>query len=283
MKQGSSFRGFFALYFGSLIFCLGARVYLKLTAMDEVTGFYQGADILVLAFNVVLAAGVVLLYLLYLLRRTDNDYPVMREDKAVAFFALLCGLSIALYQLEVFDIPIFSGLAELNLGVGLGGIALMLSGAFGWLSAIAFIFVGARALVAGKGQMRGGLLFLVAGIWMMITLVSSFNRYTTLTTISDNLLVVLFMVFATLFFIGHARTLGGFARKDGRNYAIPSGLIASLCGFLLVIPNWVWAVANGTLNLPAPMLGSFESVFVLITSVYALLFVRHTCLGIRFV
>jgi len=50
---------------------------------------------------------------------------------------------------------------------------------------------------------------------------------------------------------------------------------------LLAVPNWVWAAANGTLDLPAPMLGSFESVFLFIASVYAFLFVRHTCLGIR--
>ena len=281
MKQGSSFRGFFALYFVSLIFCLGARVYLKLNAIDLITGFYQGASGLVVAFNAVLSACLALLYLIYLIRRTDGDYPVMREDRTVTLFALLCGVSIALYQLEALQVPIFGEFADFNVGVGLEGTALMLSGVFGWFSAIAFIFVGARALFVGKGQLKGGLLFLVAGVWMMIVLVSSFNRYTTLTTISDNLLTVLFMVFATLFFIGHARTLGGFARKDGRNYAIPSGLAASLCGVLLVIPNWIWAAANGTLSLPAPMLGSFESVFVFIASVYAFFFVRHTCLGIR--
>ena len=281
MRRNSSFRGFFALYSVSLIFCLGARIYLKLTAMDPVTGFYQGAGGLVVAFNAVLGACVVLLYLLYLVRRTDGDYPVLREDRPVALFALLCGISMGLFQLEVLEIHIFGGLAGLNQGVGLEGITLILSAVFGWFSVIAFIFIGARGLFFGKGQLRGALLFLVAGVWMMIAMVGSFNRYTTLTTISDNLLAVLFMVFATLFFIGHARTLGGFARKDGRNYVIPSGLAASLCGALLVIPNWVWAAANGTLLLPAPMLGSFESVFVLVTSVYALLFVRHTCLGIR--
>jgi len=281
MKHSNSFGGYFALYFVALVFCLGARVYLKLNAMDPVTGFYQGAGGLVLAFNVVLAVCVVLLYLVYLLRRTDGDYPVLREDKPLTFFALLVGIAIALYQLENLGIHVFSGLGALNHGAGLAGLSLMFSGVFGWFSAIAFTFIGARALLVGKGQLRGGVFSLVAAFWMMVTLVGSFNRYTTLTTISDSLLVVLFMVFATLFFTGHARTLGGFARKDGRNYAIPSGLAASLCGVLLAVPNWVWAAANGTLDLPAPMLGSFESVFLFIASVYAFLFVRHTCLGIR--
>jgi len=249
--------------------------------MDEVLGFYRGAGGLVFAFNAMLSACVVLLYLLYLLRPTDGDYPVLREDRPVALFAMLCGISMGLFQLEIVGIHVFSGIAGLNIGVELAGIPLILTAVFGWFSAIAFTFVGARGLFVGGGQLRGGLLFLFAGAWMMIASTGSLNNYTTLTTISDNLLAVLFMVFATLFFVGHARTLGGFARKDGRNYAIPSGLAASLCGVLLVVPNWVWAFANSTLFMPAPMLGSFESVFVLIASIYALLFVRHICLGIR--
>ena len=281
MKNSSSFRGFFAIYFVALIFCLAARIYFKLAAMDPITGFYQGAGGLVSAFNAVLAVCVVLLYLLYLLRKTDGDYPVVRQDRPVAFFALLCGLAMTLYQLEMLGIPVFGGFGALNLGVQLDGIALMLSVAFGWLSSLVFIFIGGRALFVYKGQLRGGLLCLFAAVWMLITLVASFNRYTTLTTISDNLLAVLFMVFVTLFFTGHARTLGGFARKDGRNYSIPSGLSASLCGILLVLPNWIWMAVNGTLSLPAPMLGSFESVFIFTASIYAFLFVRHTCLGIR--
>ena len=291
MRQSSSFRYFFALYFVVLVFCLALRVFLKLTAMNPNTGFYQEPGYFVLAFNVLLGGGLVLLYSVYLLRRVrqraDRDYPVMRESKVTAFFAMLCGISIALYQLEVleifeaFDVPVFGELVLLNTGVGLQGFALMLSVIFGWFSAIVFIFIGARALFVNRGQLRGGALSLVAGIWVMIILVASFNKYTTLTTISDSLLAVLFMVFASWFFVGHARTLGGFDRKDGRNYTIPTGLAASICGVLLVIPNWVWAAYHGTLTMPAPLLGSFESVFVLATSVYAFLFVRHTCLGIR--
>jgi len=112
-------------------------------------------------------------------------------------------------------------------------------------------------------------------------MVFKFNSYTTLTTISDNLLAVLFMLFCALFMAGHARTLIGIGRKDGRNYTIPSGLSSSLFGILLVVPNWIWVFANGASALPAPMLGTYESVFVFFMSIYSLLFVRHICLTIR--
>jgi len=279
MKRNSSFKGFFALYFAALFLCVGVRVWFKFNAMDPATGFYTGARFLAWGLNAVMGLCVASLFLIYLLRRTDSDYPVLRRYRLTAFFALLTGISIALYQLEAFGVPVFG---ILDPGVDHTGITFVLSLVAGGLSAIVFIFMGMRALF-GKGQMRGGILTLIGGAWLMIIIVGTFNSYTTLTTISDNLLAVLFMLFCALFLAGHARTLSGLSRKNGRNYTIPSGLSASLFGFLLVIPNWTWMAVNRTLTLPAPMLGSFESLFIFLMSVYALLFVRHVCLSIRMV
>ena len=277
MMLNSSLKRFFTLYFSALVICMSARVYLKLNAMDPLTGFYVDGGALVPAFNAVFGICIVALFLLYVFRRTDRDYPVLRSDKFTAFLALLTGVTIALYQVEAMGV---SELAFASPGVLLEGLPLTISAAIGGLSALVFVVIGARALF-GDGQMYGGVFSLIAGIWLMITLVFKFNSYTTLTTISDNLLTVLFMVFCALFLTGHARTLGGLSRRDGRNYAIPAGLSASLCGLLLVVPNWVWMAMNGTLHLPAPMLGNYESLFIFFMSVYALLFVRHICLSMR--
>jgi len=279
MKLSGSFRSFFALYFAALVFCLGTRIWLKLNAMDPQTGFYTGNTALVNAFNAVLALCIASLFSLYLLRRTDRDYPVMRGDKITAFFALLTGFAIALFQLETLQIP---GFGAINPGVALGGIHLILSAVLGWFSSLAFIFIGGRALFS-QGIMRNGVFSLIAGVWLMLTLIYKFNSYAALTTVSDNLLAVLFMVFVSMFLIGHARTIEGLGREDGRNYAIPTGLSASLCGILLVVPNWIWAGVNQSFIFPAPLLGSFESVLVFFLSVYALLFARHLCLSIRHV
>ena len=274
MKLSSSFRKFFAVYFAGLLLGGGTRVWLVLYAMDSATGFYNEGGMLAAALNAVLLVCVALLFLFYLLRGTRQDYPVMRGDKFTAFFAVLVGVAIALFQAEILSLPLFSP------GVRLAGGWLMVSAVLGWFSAIVFVYVGGRALF-GNGQMSGGTLSLVAGVWLTVTLVGNFNAYTTLTTIPDNLLTVLFSVFCVMFFMAHARTLGGVSRKDGRNYAIPAGLTASLFGLLLVVPNWIWAAANSTVSLPAPLLGQFESVFVFVMSVYALLFVRHVCLSMQ--
>lgn len=267
------------MYFLALFSCLGLRVLLKFTAMDYVTGFYEGGESLVAAFNILLGAGFGLFFIFYLLkvRRTANDYPLIRKSFSLALFALLCGVSIMLYTLETLGLSHF---VFVNSGVSLVGYPLYITVGLGIISALVFIFLGGRAVFLKGVHLSNGTITLVAGVWVMANLVGKFNGYTTLNTISDNMLAVLFMVFCSLFFTAHARTLGGFSRKDGRNYAIPTGLATSLCGAVLVLPNWIWAAANGTFNLPAPMLGSFESLFVLTVSIYSFLFVRHTCLSI---
>ena len=275
MKLIASFR---VLFYTALAFCLGTRIWLRQSGLiDPITGFYTGAPNLVLAYNAVLALCVAALYALYLLRRTERDYPVLHSSRPVCLLAILTGIAIALYQLEALRIPAF---LTANPGVRLDSVPLIVSAVLGLFSAVVFVSVGVIGLLGHTG-MRGGFPTLMAGVWLVLTLVFKFNGYTTLTTISDNLLTVLFMAFGSLFLVGHARTLGGFARKDGRNYTIPTGLATALFGFLLVIPNWVWMAANSAPSLPAPLLGTFESVFVFFMSAYALLFVRHICLGIQ--
>lgn len=276
MKQ-ASYTPTLALYFTALVLCMAARIWLKLFAMDLTTGFYTGSQALATAFHAVLAGSILLLLLLYLLRRPYGDYPVLTRSKALSVLALLCGVGILCYIVELLSPYRIGGQ---NPGVVLTGFAQGLCAVLGLAAGIAFLVLGAQGLFHRRG-MHGGVLPLTAGIWLLVLLVCKFNSYTTLTTISDHLLAVLFMVFGAMFFVAHARTLSGLARKDGRNYVIPSGLCASLCGFLLCLPNWVWAAVNQTSSLPALLLGGFESIFVFFASVYAMAFSLYTVKSIK--
>jgi hypothetical protein len=113
---------------------------------------------------------------------------------------------------------------------------------------------------------------ILAAVWQVFMLITRFNSYTTLTTIADNLLSVMFMVLATLFLLGHARTVLGFSRKDGRNYVIPAGFSTGMTGLLLVIPNYIVMLQTGASTPPAMMLTLWESVYILLLSVYAIVY-----------
>lgn len=267
----------FALFYVALFFCGITRVYLKYTSIDPETGFYSRGGALPYAFGGVLAAVAVLIFLQYILRRSDHDYPVLRLNRALGVIAVLVGVSIIFYMFEVLRLFSFG---TLNPGVQLGKISLIVTALFGELSALAFLMIGVRGIISPRG-MHGGLLPLIPGLWQLVTLVSKFNAYPTLVTISDNLLAVMFTLFAATFLVGHARTLSGLARTDGRNYTIPTGLCTALFGFVLVLPNWIWMLSDRTWKIPAPLLGGFESVFIFFLSVYALVFVHKLARGIK--
>jgi len=269
--KNSSLRIFFRIYTLALVFCSAARTWLKFTSADLETGFYLGGGRLPSLYMIILAGTIALLFLLYLLRSTDADYPILLMNRPLSLLALLVGTSILLYQFELLQVFSFS---TTNPGISLTPLARISCVILGQLAALAFLIIALRGLTQDSVN---GVLALIAGVWQMILVVNKFNGYKTLTAVTDNTLAVLFMLFCTMFMVGHARTLGGLARKDGRNYAIPTGLCASLLGFMLVIPNWIYMAVNRTVLIPAPLLGGWESIFIAIMSLYALAFVRHTC------
>ncbi|MGI6403742.1 MAG: hypothetical protein ACOX0K_05940 [Oscillospiraceae bacterium] len=274
MKR-SAFFPFFALYWGTLILCGGIQIRLKLVQMDYTTGFYTGSRLPVAVFYTVLGLCIALLFLLYLLRRTGGDYPVLRSRRSIAVPAILLGGSILFFTAETLALFPFGKGSPIPMGAP----SAILRGLLGLMAGFSFLVSGIQGLRLGR--MKGGLLVLAPGVWMLVTLVCRFNAYNTLTTVSDNLLTVLFMLFAAVFLVGHARTLSGLARKDGRNYVIPAGLCASLCGFFVSVPNWIWMAVHHSMDIPAPLLGLAESCFLFMTALYALWFVYHTCASIQ--
>jgi len=257
------FRILFFLYAAALLVCGASRVYLRLYGIDLDTGFYTQVSPLVPLFNIVLASAVVLMILLNRLRVTNNEYPLPRDGVSEGLLALLVGISIFLFVME--DTGWLARYIPVT-GTPLRGFSVWLCGVLGCVAALFFVWLGLRG-IAGKKKPPNGVFALLPPIWQVVLLVAKFNSYPTLTTISDNLLTVLYMLFSAVFMVGYARTICGFSRKDGRNYTISTGLAASLMGFLLVIPNYLYMLLNGGV-LPAPSLGYMESLYVLIFSIY---------------
>lgn len=265
-------KGYFKLllwvYVAALAVCGAARVLLMLQFIDYDTGFYTQQTGIIQVFNIALLVTALFLFILSRLRNPGGDYPVYQSSRVAGILSILVGLSIVAYVLldQPYP-PMEQGYSALVIQIrNIASIVL------GLLAALSFVLFGAGNLT-GRVYRKGVAPALCASIWMVFMLVTRFNSYTTLTTISDNLLAVLFMVAACLFFMGHARTIFGFTRKDGRNYTIPAGLCTSLIGLLLVVPNYIAMGVKSLASIPAPLLGTWESLFVLLTSLYALVFV----------
>jgi hypothetical protein len=263
-------RGYFklllALDFTALAVCLACRVYLKLYAMDITTGFYEGGEVFVTVFNVVLTITPIIMFLSNRLLRPGDDYPLDMRDEPLRVLAILCGLAIAAFTF--FGPP--ESLLRQARSETFEQVVEYLRWGLGGLSAVAFLLLGIFG-VFGRKNTAFTLLVLAPPLWQVVYLVMRFNSYTTVTAISDYLLLVLFMLFNALFLMGFARTVCLQMRRNGRNYAIPAGLCASLCGVLATLPNYVYMAANRA-AMPVPLLGIAESVCVLAMSVFAFVF-----------
>ncbi len=260
------FKFLLALYFTALAACLSCRVYLKLFQMDTATGFYIDGGIYETVFNILLAAVPVIAFLTSRLLRPDEDYPVEMRDRLLRALCAAAGLALAVF---VFFGPPESNLRQAH-GPAFYQLANYLRWGFGGLAALAFVFLGAAG-VFGRKKTTVALLLLMPPLWQIIYLVTRYNFYTTVASISDHLLMVLFMVFNAVFLMGFARTISLQMRNDGRNYAIPAGLCASLCGFLLTLPNYIYMAVNRT-AMPVALLGISESIYIFVMSVLALAF-----------
>lgn len=270
----SYFKVTFLLYYLALALSLLCRTVLQLRYIDHATGFYTQPTLWEYLQNILLAASMILMLALNRLRRAGSDYPVWRHSGAVDAAGVLTGLAILAYTLT--GLPELMHPSSETIGYRVG---LVLGTSLGMLTAFSFLLQGWR----GKRAEAKGYLAVYGCLWQALMVVTRFNAYTTLTTITDNLFTVLFMLFAAVFLLGQARTVSGIGRRNGCNYAIPSGLCMSLCGFILVLPNYIYMLVTGSGELPALMLGFAESAYILMLSIYAPLFVHNLAESIRVV
>lgn len=280
MHQASGKRFYSLLlitYAFALVICGATRILLKLRFMDAETGFYQTDTGWVTVFNLGLLAAVVILFLATRLRQTTNDYPVARSSRLAGGFCSLSGLAMMAYVL--IQRPIYPDIEQMYSDAMIAGRDLLCIG-LGVLSGLSMVWLGA-CMMRGKLSRAVMVPALLPAIWQMFMLVSRFNGFTVLTTITDNLLAVLFMCAAALFLIGQARTLFGLSYKDGHNYVIPAGLCTSLFGLVLVVPNAVYMLVYQKVHIPAPMLGFWESLYVLALSFYGVCFAVNTIRSIE--
>lgn len=275
------FKPLLAVYGAGLAIGLFCRILLKQSYIDLDTGFYTGGGTLVTVFNSVLAAVPLVTFISNRLKKADGDYPVYTRGNAVNVCALLTGAAVIAFAI------VGAPKSELHQGYGPAfyEIRNYISLVLGVASGLAFIYIGIAG-ISKSGKIPLGGVLVIPAIWQIVMVIMRYNAYTTVTAISDHLLIVLFMLFASLFYMGQARTLSGQMRKDGRNYAIPAGLCASLCGFLLVIPNYVYVFTHVSpglvamtgivrayeMTMPTALFGWFESFYVLSASVYAAAF-----------
>ncbi|MDL2234129.1 hypothetical protein LJC63_11215 [Ruminococcaceae bacterium OttesenSCG-928-L11] len=256
----------YAIYFCTLAIGGVVRLILKLFFTDHATGFAADGTPLATLLNVVLLVGLLALLAINMLYRGKDEIRLQVQTGILPVLAILTGLSIAWYVWQGLPSPL--GQAPTRENAQFAQIVLYVNYGLGSLAALSFLVTGIAGFLR---KTPPSILLIVPSIWQIMLLLSRYNGYYSVLYIGDYLLAILFMGFATLFYMAHGRTVCGFGRRDGRNYIISSAMGMTVCGFLLSIPNFIYMAMEGVWQ-PARLLSLPEVVYAFAASVYAFAF-----------
>ena len=248
--------------------CAVLRVYLKLTAVDPSTGFYEGGGIAVPTLNLLLVAGVAALLLLGLIQSRGRAARTLRLCPVCRALAALTGVSGAVFaavfgaeRLRGFELPGGSGANLLLLGLLLQFVAFFIAPL---LSALYFLWIGLKG--GEEGFSANGWLALAPLVWQIGLLLVTFMGYTAVRSVSDQMLTVVSMILIAPFLLSHARATADVDRSRGlaqlAAYGLPFALVSLTVsvGMLAALP--AGRAVGAALGLPG-------AVFYLCAGLYA--------------
>lgn len=278
MKK-AGFKSYFVVYAISLAVSLATGTLLKLFSVDPFTGFvntgsFPGDIYLLYAFRISLVAPIAFWFGVTLLRRARHDYPISYRHISSGILSIITGLCMIAYTLTtvpkqiVAQSPIqHNSLLPQGLGTRLFLLTVVTLGVVGGVS---MIVGGANTKYHASGK-PGSMLGFVPALWQLLVLLARFNTFIAITTITDVLLVILFMCFSAMFLIGQSRIIFGLGIRNGKTYAIPTGLSVSLIGFTFVVPNAISLMVNGSF-VSGMQMNLIEFAYIAAMSVYSLVF-----------
>lgn len=272
MKTLDKFRLYFLVYTVAVLVSVSLQTVLKLFFMDPITGFYLRGNtlafVLALCLSIIVAGAILFWFIAMFVYPTKHDYALDYVHRPTSILSILTGLSILLYT-------IFDALKQVTsplMSVSWQKNSYFIILATGVLAAISMI-VGGIQPAYGRFGKPGAVLGVFPAIWQLFLLIVRFNSFMAITTISDVLFHVLFMCFASVFLLGQSRLIYGLGVRHGGSYAFPSGFATSLLGFCLIIPNFIYYAINAQV-MPSVQLSGWETLYVLLLSIYAIVFLR---------
>lgn len=263
----------FFLFLIAIVLFIPMRIYLCLVGIDLETGFYVRDNLWGLVFSIALLITLILLALLPHLGHIKDKNMVPVGNKTIGIFALLLGL------LMVFEAVSgkFGGLLDYLLHMG-DMMTLLQVGSeiLGFFGGMIFVVYGIFILL---DQVIGGViaaLIMLPSVSFLLALMHDFLEFTTIVTISNRMLLVLFQALAALFILGHGRVVTHVGSPRGIMDSVAFGLGAGLTGFVYTIPR---AIASILGRDDTYQIFSIENLVIFVFSIYATIFALYLIKG----
>ena len=256
----------FKKYILSLLVLVPFRCFLKILTVDLYTGFYEGGQVWVSLFNVLLAAAI--FGIIWAVWRTDDrGMDALKGNRwlestsalfgiilaGTSFFALLDTMKINPNLPVVNALPKWLLTIEHLLGVISGCVMILL----------AFV------LIAGaKRSSIHGAFALIPIVWQMLSAIQRYISFRQVFYNSDQLIETLFMVSSLLFLLYHARCLSGLL--PNRKRVLIFAMLTSLLGFVLMFGQLAARYVLGSVvSGPDPVRILFIGAISLYAAVFA--------------
>ena len=256
----------------ALICCIALRIYLKLFSINPATGFYEGNLTAASIFNWVLIIGCIGLLLMGWLSSKKMAVPIFRSNPGMRVFSVLTGIFALVFAgstlLEQVD-----GLLNLTYGSNIvSSLVLSAVGIFCLIvapivSGILFIVIGLKGC---NGNQYHGALLLFPVLWQTALLLTTFMRYTLMRSASDQLLMIVTLLFIVPFLMANGRILSNLNPEKGMRQLSMFGLSFALAAVPHSIGILSAAFANKTVEI-GPSL--YAAGFYLCMGIYAMMMV----------
>lgn len=191
------------IFIALAVLASAARILLKLTATDPVSGFYTGASALVWIHNALFVLGGAAMVVLVCRRARRPDIrrdPVRAQGVLCTALGAVLGMASALGAMQ--------GVLYFTQGSGTVRFMDCIAPVSGFVAAIAFVYMGITLLRAGRRPFSLWLAALPA-MYLVVEAVTRFLQYPTIINIADQTLEVVALCLGALFFLAHARALSG--------------------------------------------------------------------------
>lgn len=259
----------FFLFLASIVVLIPLRVFLCMGRIDTETGFYLRGNPAGIIFNVLFLLALAALAILPHIGRVKNEDLVPAGNKLIGLLGLLLGFFMVMDTVSGGFGNLSGYLKNFS---SMPGFFSAAAGVTGFIGGLLFIFYGMLTLFSKPiGGVVAALIMLPA-LWLLFLMMHRFLTFTNIVTISNRMILILFLGLAALFILGHARVVTGVYSGRGVKDSVAFGFGAAVAGFVYTIPRTIAALLGMD---PSYEIFAAENLIIFVFALYAAVFALY--------
>lgn len=252
------FKKIIALFGASSILLVILRTVQLLTFVDASTGFTKSdrnSSTFSTLFTIIyLAIGAFIYYLAYYsCRRQPTKAPDYEKAPAL--------------PIGIFAFCVYFALNTARAFLNIRETICLIQAIFGILSIICILIY---AIYIRKNKVMPALLALTPAIYFIVTAIKVFLNFSKIATITENVIHIIFLCFAIIFFQLNAKIMTGITLRRACRLILPTGLITFMLSCILILPTFIISLI-GKSNILHAKLDLFNLSYLLV-GIYALIY-----------